>query len=90
MSNRGRHKKSNKHLIVQILGKTTADRMMEYQKEQGNIPNLDIFLRRPGADRYEGGFTWSNTKEGHWYWSNILIDTFEEHPLYKQYKNGRS
>mgnify|MGYP003317845973 CR=1 FL=1 len=44
MSNRGRHKKSNKHLIIQILGKTTANRIMECQKEQGNIPNLDIFL----------------------------------------------
>lgn len=90
MSNRGRHKKSKQHLIIQILGIKIANRMMECQKEQGNIPNLDVFLRRPGADRYEEGFTWSNTKEGHWYWSNILIDIFEEHPLYKQYKNGRS
>ena len=89
MSNRGRHRKSNKHLVIQILGKTIANRMTECQKEQENIPNLDIFLRRPGADRIEGGFTWSNTKEGHWYWQNILNNTFTEHQLYKEYRNGR-
>lgn len=87
--NRGRHKKSNKHLIVQILGSTIANRMMECQKEQGNIPNLDVFLRKPGVDRWEKGFTWSSTKEGHWYWHEILIDTFTEHSLYKKYKNDR-
>ena len=89
MSNRGRHRKSNQHLIIQILGKNTANRMMECQKEQGNIPNLDVFLRKPGIDRWEKGFTWSSTKEGHCYWRDILIDTFEKHPLYKQYKNDR-
>jgi hypothetical protein len=88
--NRGRHKKSNRHLIVQILGKNIANRMMEYQKEQGNIPNLDVFLRRPDAGKFDRGFTWSDTKEGHWYWYNIIIGTLKEHPLYKQYKNGRS
>lgn len=63
--------------------------MMECQKEQGNIPNLDVFLRRPDADRFDRGFTWSNTKEGHWYWHDILIHTFTEHSLYKKYKNDR-
>lgn len=90
MSNRGRHKKSNQHLVIQILGKTIANRITECQKEQGNIPNLDVFLNRPGADKFERGFTWSYTKEGHWYWHGILIDTFTEHLLYKKYKNGRS
>ena len=90
MSNRGRHKKSNKHLIVQILGFGIANRMMECQKEQGNIPNLDVFLNKPSADRCTRGFCWAITKEGHGYWHDILIDTFTEHPLYKQYKNGRS
>lgn len=89
MANRGRHKKSNKHLIIQILGIKTANRIMECQKEQRNIPNLDIFLRIPMASRHEGGFNWSSTKEGHWYWHKILIDTFTEHSLYKKYKNDR-
>lgn len=86
--NRGRHKKSNQHLIIQILGKTIANRMMECQKEQGNIPNLDVFLNNPGACQRERGFTWSNTKEGHHFWS-LTIDTFQKHSIYKKYKNDR-
>lgn len=89
MSNRGRHKKSKQHLVIQILGIEIANRMMECQKEQRNIPNLDVFLSKPGADKSDRGFTWSNTKEGHWYWHDILMHTFTEHPLYKQYKNDR-
>ena len=89
MSNRGRHKKSKQHLVIQILGIKIANRMMECQKEQRNIPNLDIFLRIPNASRREGGFNWFDTKEGNWYWNEILIDTFTEHPLYKKYKNDR-
>ena len=87
--NRGRHKKSKQHLVIQILGIRIANRMMECQKEQRNIPNLDVFLHTPTAGRWERGFNWSETKEGHWHWHNILIDTFTGHPLYKKYKNDR-
>ena len=88
--NRGRHKKSNQHLVIRILGKTTANRMIECQKEQGNIPNLDVFLNNPSADKCTRGFCWAITKEGHGYWHDILMDTFAKHPLYKKYKNDRS
>ena len=87
--NRGRHKKPNKHLIIQILGKTVANRMMECQKEQGNIPNLDVFLRSPTVSRYRDGFTWSDTTEGHRYWDD-KIEYFRNHPLYLKYQNDRS
>ena len=87
--NRGRHRKSNKHLIIQILGKTIANRMMECQKEQRNIPNLDIFLHNPNAGRYEKGFNWSETKEGYHFWFMLIINTLTEHPLYKKWKNDR-
>ena len=90
MPNRGRHKKSNQHLIIQILGKTIANRIMECQKEQGKIPNLDIFLRRPSASKHEGGFNWCDTKEGHRFWDTLMINTLQEHYLYKKYKNDRS
>lgn len=90
MSNRGRHKKSNQHLVIQILGSKTANRMMECQKEQGNIPNLDIFLKDPTASRYNKGFNWSETKEGLSFWSNLIDDIFKKHYLYKKYKNDRS
>lgn len=90
MSNRGRHRKSNQHLIIQILGKTIANRMMECQKEQGNIPNLDIFLNSPTADKYRKGFDWSGTKEGHHFWFNLIINTLQVHYLYKKWKYDRS
>ena len=87
--NRGRHRKSNQHLIIQILGKTIANRMMECQKEQGNIPNLDLFLNSPTRSRYAGGFTWSDTKEGHSFWDHKIVDIFQQHPLYKKYRDDR-
>lgn len=86
MSNRGRHKKSSQHLIVQILGKTIADRMMQCQKEQGNVPNLDVFLRNPIEGSYRGGFMWINTKEGHEYWNTLLVDKLSNHYLYQKMK----
>lgn len=70
MSNRGRHK-NNKHPLVKLLGKRITDKMMFYQKEQGNIPNLDIFLKESSASRYYGGFSWDYTEEGFNYWSRI-------------------
>ena len=76
-------------MVVQILGKTVANRMMECQKEQGNIPNLDVFLRSPTVSRYHDGFTWSDTTEGHRYWDG-KIEYFRNHPLYLKYQNDRS
>lgn len=86
MSNRGRHKKSNQHLIVQILGKSIANRMMECQREQGNQPNLDVFLHTPTVGG-RTGFVWCKTVEGHYYWDNLIIDKLIKHPLYKKWKN---
>ena len=85
--NRGRHKKSKQHLIIQILGIKIANRMMECQKEQGNLPNLDIFLNSPGASKYSNGFNWSDTSEGWGYWDTELMEHFKNHPLYKKYQN---
>lgn len=84
--NRERHKKSSQHLIVQILGKTIADRMMQCQKEQGNIPNLDIFLKSPTASYWGGGFIWAHTKEGQEYWNTLLVDKLSNHYLYQKMK----
>ena len=88
MSNRGRHKKSNQHLIAKILGQRIADRMMECQKEQGNIPNLDVFLKNPSASASYKGFTWRETTEGHIYWYD-KIEYFQNHSLYLKYQNDR-
>lgn len=89
MSNRGRHKKPFQHLIVQILGQKIADRMMQCQKEQGNVPNLDVFLRNPMEGKPGGGFTWRLTKEGHEYWDVLLTDRLLNHYFYQNQKNDR-
>ena len=88
MSNRGRHRKSKQHLIIRILGIKIANRMMECQKEQGNIPNLDVFLKHPTVSTYGNGFAWSKTTEGHSYW-DAKIEYFRNHSLYLNYKNDR-
>ena len=64
--------------------------MMECQKEQGNIPNLDIFLNTPSAGRYSNGFNWSETSEGWSYWDTKLTEYFKNHSLYLKYQNDRS
>lgn len=89
MSNRGRHKKSSQHLIVQILGQKIADRMMQCQIEQRNKPNLDVFLRQPTEGQWGGGFIWGNTKEGHEYWNTLLVDKLSNHYLYQKWKDDR-
>lgn len=88
MSNRGRHKKSNQHLIIQILGKIITNRIMECQKEQENPPNLNIFLQRYDALKCDGGFNWGATIEGFNYWYTVM-HKIANHPLYKKYKNDR-
>ena len=89
MSNRGRHKKSKQHLVIRILGKTIANRMMECQKNCGNTPNLDVFLNYADAWPRVGGFKWDNTHEGFSFWCNVS-NNLSNHPLYKKYKNDRS
>ena len=68
MSNRGRHRNTKKHLIIQILGQSVANRIMECQEAQGNLPNLDVFLVNPTATDIQDGFVWSDTSEGFNYW----------------------
>ena len=85
--NRGRHRKKQ-HLVVRVLGTTVSNKMMEYQVKQGNVSNLDVFLREPSAGSFEGGFVWAKTTEGWDYWSD-QVEELKNHPLYKQYKNDR-
>ena len=91
--NRGRHRKQNEHLnnhlVVQILGKIIANRMMQCQKEQGNLPNLDIFLNCPTSSKIGNGFNWHDTSEGWEYWNDKLAEYFRNHSLYLKYQDDR-
>lgn len=70
MSNRGRHK-NNKHPLVKLLGIEITDKMMYYQIEQRNEPNLDVFMHNPIAGIHQRGFAWAYTSEGFEYWDKI-------------------
>ena len=86
MSNRGRHQNTKKHLIIQILGQSVANRIMECQEAQGNLPNLDVFLVNPTATYIQDGFVWSATSEGFDYWHTTLAIKLQNHQLYKKWK----
>lgn len=90
MSNRGRHKKSKEHVIIQIFGSKIAERMMHYQIEQENPPNLDVFMNNATAGSGNGGFNWCDTKEGFEFWDTLLYDKLQSHHLFKKWQNERS
>lgn len=50
------------------------NRMFECQEEQGNPRNPNAFKIRIDIDDSQGGFLWSNTKEGHSFWYSIVFD----------------
>lgn len=89
MSNRGRHRKPKQHVITQILGSTISNRIMQCQIEQGNQPNLDVFLKHPDACKNIGGFNWGQTTEEFRYWNNVM-GKMTNHPLYIKTKYERS
>lgn len=78
MSNRGRHKtlksKYAHSWISKILDDDTIDKMLEYQKHQSRhkIVDLKVFEKYPCASKYDDGFTWRQTPEGHDFWENIF------------------
>lgn len=90
MSNRGRHRNTKKHLIVQILGQSVANRIIDCQVVQGNLPNLNVFLLNPTANHNQNGFLWSNTSEGFDYWHTTLAIKLQNHHLYKKWKNEKA
>lgn len=43
------------------------------QIDEGNKADLTVF-KYTGADKYQGGFHWASTKEGHNFWNAVFID----------------
>lgn len=64
--------------------------MLEEQEIQGNKPDVTVFQRLRASDQSQGGFTWSDTEDGHDFWSKVIDEKnfdlfFEEYPEYKRY-----
>ena len=48
------------------------NKMLEYQKLQGNNKNIEVFIFNPLTPKDAGGFDWDKTLEGTEYWNEIL------------------
>lgn len=50
---------------------SVAIKMVERQVEQGNKPDIKVFQNKFSAGKLNGGFDWSETKEGYAFWCDI-------------------
>jgi hypothetical protein len=62
-----------------------VEKMIEEQIKQGNCPNVEVFQRYANADTADGGFNWSDTKDGDDFWMEVIDDGnfelfFEKYP----------
>lgn len=62
-----------------------VEKMLERQVEQGNERDVSVFEEQKTRGVKFGGFVWSNSEEGHVFWSNVIdyedFDIFfEKHP----------
>lgn len=67
--------------------KEIVDRLLECQKEQGNVKKLSVLLKNPSSEINDGGFNWRNTKEGADFWEKILLEKdfkvfYQKYPKY--------
>lgn len=47
-------------------------KMLDYQEEQGNPRDIEVFAKDKGADYFNKGFDWHKTKEGTSVWSKVI------------------
>lgn len=70
--NRGRHRRKTESCTILSLPAKIKHKMIKYQLMCGNRSDLEVFEKNPTAGPNNGGFSWSNTKEGFEYWNNTL------------------
>ena len=49
-----------------------VNKMIEYQTDQGNDADVDVFRYSASEPRENGGFDWGGTKEGLDFWAEII------------------
>jgi hypothetical protein len=62
-----------------------VEKMLYYQKEQGNKRDISVFKKNRCYNKFEGGFNWTDTKEGVSFWQYIIEEKlfdlfFKEYP----------
>ena len=65
--------------------KEIITRMLDYQEEQGNPRDITVFETRVAAEQCNKGFTWDKTKEGYFFWHEVIDNKdfdifFEKYP----------
>ena len=65
---------TKKDLKGQLIGfpVEVVMKMIEYQVEQGNSPNVRIFQKDKFQNNQHGGFLWSNTVDGYDFWYQVI------------------
>lgn len=53
-----------------------VQKMVDYQVEQGNKANVEIFQLHNQMTRKGGGFDWNETVEGKSFWVNIIVNEY--------------
>ena len=69
-----------------------VEKMLYYQVEQGNKRDVTVFEDDKIAPLNKGGFSWSDTTENVYFWSNVISDRnfdifFERYPKQHQTTN---
>lgn len=65
---------TKKDLKGQLIGfpVEVVMKMIEYQVEQGNSPNVRIFQKDKFQNNQNGGFSWNNTVDGYDFWYQVI------------------
>ena len=49
-----------------------VEKMLYYQEQQGNKRDVSVFEERKARGKYNGGFDWNETPDGHLFWETVI------------------
>lgn len=64
-----------------------VEKMLQNQYKQGNKMDITVFQYDKNSDKYQEGFHWSDTIEGHEFWNSVIREErfdifFERYPKF--------
>lgn len=62
---------------IKDFPKEVIEKMLEYQVEQANNENIEVFEKDRYCGRENGGFDYSSTKEGCEFWRTVIDNDFD-------------
>lgn len=64
--------RSGSKVGIKDLPEEIVEKMLERQVEQGNKRDISVFENNIACGRFDGGFTWIDSKEGGLFWDGVL------------------